>query len=593
MRRLMTTLNLLLACPLLAATMSSARGENAATATKPAQGIAKPRATVGAYYFDGWAGSSDRWRDDPGWTKLHPPTHLTKRMIEEFADREPIWGWRDDALQIMERQIDLAADHGIAFFAFCWYWNKDQEKLDKQPMHTGLKLFLKAKNNKRLKFCLLVANHQGFLFQGAGEWGKAVDSWLPYFKHPQHVTVDGKPLVIIFNAGNGDKSGFAQIQAAARKAGLPGVAIAGCGGGKQEIGFTHTTHYNIIPGYAAKSEARKYAELIEAHQRAWRGSPEQPYIPELSVGWDKRPWEGPRGLGQVAGSYYPDRTPEQFATALESALAWMDRHPDQTTAERIVLLYAWNEFGEGGYLAPTKGDPDGAYLKALKRVVEPTQRGNGKAKRILFLGNSITLHGPAAEIGWTGNWGMAASAQEKDYVHVLANSIARSSGIQPEVLIDNIADFERHYDAYDLETKLKSHLDFKPDMVIVAIGENVPSLASEDAEAKFKGNFTRLLTVLKTSGQPAIFVPSCFWADKTKDEIMRQACQAVGGFFVDIGGLGKVESNYARSERTFTHSGVAAHPGDKGMQAIADALLKAVTSQATEGQRNGERAARP
>jgi hypothetical protein len=48
----------------------------------------------------------------------------------------------------------------------------------------------------------------------------------------------------------------------------------------------------------------------------------------------------------------------------------MDQHPEQTTAERIVLLYAWNEFGEGGYLAPTQGDPEGAYLKAVKHVVE-------------------------------------------------------------------------------------------------------------------------------------------------------------------------------------------------------------------------------
>ena len=59
---------------------------------------------------------------------------------------------------------------------------------------------------------------------------------------------------------------------------------------------------------------------------------------------------------------------------------------------------------------------------------------------------------------------MAASAREKDYVHVLANSIAKLSGSPPEVRIDNIADFERHYDTYDLDTKLKSHLDFKPDI---------------------------------------------------------------------------------------------------------------------------------
>jgi len=330
----------------------------------------KPGAMVGAYYFDGWAGKSQRWQDDPAWTKLNPPTHLTKRMIEEFASREPIWGWRDDSLATMERQIDLAADHGIAFFAFCWYWNKDPQKLAQDPKHTGLSLFLEARNNHRLKFCLLVANHAGFLFQGADDWRKAAEGWLPYLKHPQYVTVDGKPLVIIFNPGNGDRKGFSQVQAVARKEGLPGVAIAGCGGGAAQVGFTHRTHYNIIPGYAAGSEAHKYAELVQAHQRAWHGSRDQPYMPALSVGWDKRPWEGDRGLGQKPGWYYPDRTPSQFAAALESAIQWMDQHPDQTTAERIVLLYAWNEFGEGGYLAPTKGDPEGAYLKALKQVVE-------------------------------------------------------------------------------------------------------------------------------------------------------------------------------------------------------------------------------
>lgn len=331
---------------------------------------ASPRVTVGAYYFDGWAGKSERWKDDPAWTRLNPPTHLTKRMLEEFADREPIWGWRDDSLAIMERQIDLAADHGIAFFAFCWYWNKDPRKLTQDPKHTGLQLFLKAKNNHRLKFCLLVANHGGFLFQGADEWQQAAEGWLPYWKHPQHVTVAGKPLVLLFNPRNADADGFARIQNLARKSGLQGVALAGCGGGDVKQGFTHTTHYNIVPGYAGASQAHKFAELVQAHQRAWRGSRAQPYLPTLSVGWDKRPWEGDRGLGQKPGSYFPDRTPEQVAAGLDSAIVWMNQHPEQTTAERIVLLYAWNEFGEGGYLAPTKGDPRGAYLKAVKQVVE-------------------------------------------------------------------------------------------------------------------------------------------------------------------------------------------------------------------------------
>jgi hypothetical protein len=48
--------------------------------------------------------------------------------------------------------------------------------------------------------------------------------------------------------------------------------------------------------------------------------------------------------------------------------------------------------------------------------------------------------------------------------------------------------------------------------------------------------------------------------------------------FVDISSLSKDESNYARSERDFQHAGVARHPSNRGMQAIAGAILKAIES---------------
>ncbi|MFI5379026.1 MAG: glycoside hydrolase family 99-like domain-containing protein [Tepidisphaerales bacterium] len=326
-------------------------------------------ATVGAYYFDGWSGKSSRWPDDPDWQKLNPPTHLTRRMLAEFPERQPVWGWRDDGLEIMEKQIDLAADHGISFFSFCWYWDRDPQKLADQCLHTGLNLFLRARNNHRLKFCLLVANHPPFLLQGVEDWRKAAGHWMPLLTHKQHATVGGKPLLILFNPSNSSAEGIEQLQAAAKAAGLPGLAVAGCGGGDIKVGFTHRTHYNIVPGYAGGSEQHKYAELVAAHKAAWRGSREQPYMPEVTAGWDKRPWEGENGLGQRPGSYFPDRSPEQFGQFLRDAIRWMDEHPEQTTAERMVLVYAWNEFGEGGYIGPTKGDPDGAYLKAIKAAI--------------------------------------------------------------------------------------------------------------------------------------------------------------------------------------------------------------------------------
>jgi hypothetical protein len=338
---------------------------------------------VGAYYFDGWAGHSPQAKDPRQAWARRAPTHLSRRLLDEFPQREPIWGWRDDSLEIMERQIDLAGDHGLSFFAFCWYWHDNGKAINTKaiaddPKHTGLELYLKARNRQRLHFCLLVANHQGFDIKGPDAWKQAADFWMPYLKHPQHLKVGGKPLLLIFNPAGGNREGFAYLQRAAHQAGFPGVAIAGCGGGSRDLGYTHRTHYNTVPGYAGGSAERKYAELVRYNQRAWQGSREQPYIPVLTAGWDKRPWEGPSGLNQPPGWYFPDRTPDQVAQFLRAALAWMERNPDQTTAERMVLIYAWNEFGEGGYLAPTRGDPEGGFLKAIKAVVSQAKRANPK-----------------------------------------------------------------------------------------------------------------------------------------------------------------------------------------------------------------------
>lgn len=48
---------------------------------------------------------------------------------------------------------------------------------------------------------------------------------------------------------------------------------------------------------------------------------------------------------------------------------------------------------------------------------------NGKGKRVIFVGNSITLHGVKADIGWNNEWGMAASTEKNDYVHRLMSAI--------------------------------------------------------------------------------------------------------------------------------------------------------------------------
>jgi len=197
-------------------------------------------------------------------------------------------------------------------------------------------------------------------------------------------------------------------------------------------------------------------------------------------------------------------------------------------------------------------------------------------KKVLFLGNSITKHGPKADIDWSGNWGMAASAKSKDYVHVFTKSLSDKQGRAPEILVKNIAEFERSHQGYDFATKLKEAIDFQADLIVLAIGENVPALKTAEEKMKLQEAIMKLLTTLKGDRNPTILVRSCFWANAAKDEALHGASDAVGGIYVDISALAKDKSLYGRAEREFKHAGVANHPGDKGMAAIAAELMKAL-----------------
>lgn len=222
-----------------------------------------------------------------------------------------------------------------------------------------------------------------------------------------------------------------------------------------------------------------------------------------------------------------------------------------------------------------------ASLLALGHTSAPAQSpapspAAGPVRKLVVLGNSITKHGPNEKIGWSGNWGMAASAEEKDFSHLLARGIGARSGTAPELLVRNIAAFEREFTKFNAAQELAEVTAFKADLIVLAIGENVPKLATEELKTQFQASLAKLFTVLKSGHNPTIIVRSSFWADPVKDQILKSTAEKAGAIFVDISTLGKDEANYARSERDFKHEGVARHPGDKGMAAIADAILAKV-----------------
>jgi len=349
---------------------------------------AAPRMKLGAYYFAGWSGKCpyDDGSVSNAWAK-GMPTHFTKKLATEFAGRTPVWGWRDDTPELMERQIDLAADHGLAFFSFCWYWHDNKKPLnaaaiEEDSKHLPMRLFMQAKNNGRMAYCLLVANHGGAEIVGTDAWRQAADYWIAnYFKHPRYLRMGDKPVVMIFLPKGADKAGLDYLQEAAKKAGFPGVWVAGCGAGTPAEGFELRTAYNTKPNKDADQKPLNLTDiypfklLADWNVSVWSAAdrPDVPYIPVATQGWDRRPWEAKNGEGLGKGSgvsaHFARGTPEEFESYLKRMADWMDANPKQATPDRLGLIYAWNEIGEGGWLVPCRDDPDGAWLKAIRRAV--------------------------------------------------------------------------------------------------------------------------------------------------------------------------------------------------------------------------------
>lgn len=181
---------------------------------------------------------------------------------------------------------------------------------------------------------------------------------------------------------------------------------------------------------------------------------------------------------------------------------------------------------------------------------------------ILILGNSITLHGPSPEIGWVGDWGMAATSAAHDYAHIVAAHIPDAA-----VEIRNISTLETNPELFALHS-LDSSLAKSPDLVIVELGDN-----ARDAST-FRTAYQALIGRLSAAQPATLLCTTTWWGNAAIDSVVRSACAGSTSHVVEIGDLYSNPLNRAGSERSSLDNGVAIHPGDRGMTQLADAILR-------------------
>lgn len=188
--------------------------------------------------------------------------------------------------------------------------------------------------------------------------------------------------------------------------------------------------------------------------------------------------------------------------------------------------------------------------------------------RILFVGNSITLHAAKEELGWELNCGMAASKKENDYVHIVMEYVKRKYGAA-SFCICQVAEWERQYTNGSAVLELyEKGREFNADVIVMRLAENCPQT---DFDSKiFIEEYQTLLHYLNPQNTKKIIITSSFWKH-IADSSIQFIAQKLNLPFVYLGDLGEIDEMKAIGR--FEHSGVAAHPGDKGMREIAKRII--------------------
>jgi len=344
------------------------------------------RPIVGAVRWDAWSGENEweanlapkQWR--------HRSPFYSKEISDEKVEV------RADTKEVMNQEITYASSAGLAYWAYCFGLQGDLSKGEETCWgHYGVRLHLASKRKADMNLCFILMS-QGY-WGPKEEYSRAVDIFVKFFQDSAYQKVlAGRPLLYIFyvesmpeyfGSDEAVKDALNLIRSRSVDAGLkPPYIVAMVWDAQTGADCVSKLGFDAISAYAwvgphQETKEYPYRALADANQAYWEAckATGKKAIPIVSAGWDNRPrWRDPKAYEETykvspSGPWFVEPTPQQLADNLRAAIEWNKANPDCAEANAVVI-YAWNESDEGGWLVPTKGEGT-ARLDAIKQVLKP------------------------------------------------------------------------------------------------------------------------------------------------------------------------------------------------------------------------------
>lgn len=272
--------------------------------------------------------------------------------------------------EIMDQEIAYAKYAGLDYWAFCWY-----------PPHSGLdtarQLYLKSARKKDIKWCVILGTNP-FDYNTDAKW------LVERFKESNYQKVlNGRPLVYVFPATVTKPYQLIGLRDLTRNAGVPDPYIVVMEFSPQKAAsVADSLHADAVSCYASASnfetgdhynDAAYWPAVSKSDQAGWEkyAASGKKLVPWVTTGWNPRPRIERSVLWNAyytADGCAQDGTPEQVARSLQNAIAWT-RNNTNTAEANVILMYAWNEFDEGGWICPTLGNNTGR-VDAINKILK-------------------------------------------------------------------------------------------------------------------------------------------------------------------------------------------------------------------------------